>query len=83
MDKLQVEAVVQAMLTPDRAGQEEIQREKVAAARKLAEQRLVAKLGLIGCAVGAVVTYFAGWHLAPGVIWGGIAGAVTGWAFVF
>ena len=80
MEKSQAEAVAEAILKPNREAQEELRRKRTAAARSLAERRFVAWWVLSGSAVGAVVASLADHRFSNGVLWGGVAGAVSGWA---
>ena len=83
MDKSQADAVAQAMLQPNITAEEVIQGKKIVASRRLAEQRFVARLGLLGCTLGATVAYFAGLRFALGIICGGVASLIAGWVFIF
>ena len=83
MDKTQADAIAQAILQPDLEAQEEIRRKRAAEKRTWADRRMVAKLSLFGIVIGGAAAYFAGGRLIDGVIWGGLAGGVIGWAVVW
>ena len=83
MDKTQADAIAQAILQPDLEAQEKIRRKRAAEEQILAGRRSVAKLALLGMAIGGAAVYFAGGRLTEGIIWGGLAGGVIGWAAVW
>lgn len=79
MDKIQADAVVQAILEPDLQAQTEIHRKKAAEALQLAKQQQMARFTLVGFGVGATAAYFISYGISAGGIWGGFAGSVIGW----
>jgi hypothetical protein len=83
MDKTQADAIAQAILQPDREAQEKIRRKRAAQERTLAGRRSVAKISLLGIVIGGTAVYFAGGRVIDGIIWGGLAGGVIGWAAVW
>jgi len=83
MDKSQANAIAQAILEPDLKAQEEVRRKRAAHERSLADRRLVAWFSLPGFAIGAAVASFTGHRFTIGVILGGIAGSLIGWAVVW
>jgi hypothetical protein len=83
MDRSQADAIAQAILQPDLKAQEEIRRKRAVEERSLADRRLVAWFSLPGFAIGAAMAYFTGHRFTNGIIWGGVAGGVIGWAVVW
>jgi len=79
MDKSQADAIVQAILSPDAAAQEEVRRGRAADAMQMMRKRKVAWFALGGSCIGAAASCFGGAQFALGVIWGGLAAAVIGW----
>ena len=82
MDKIQAEAIAQAILEPDMKVQEEIRRKRTVETRQLAEKRKIAWLGLAGFALGAIAAHFVGERFTVGGLLGGAAGAAFGWLIV-
>ena len=80
MEKQQAEAIAQAILEPDLKAQEELRRKREAEDRSVAVRRFIAGFVLVGFAIGAATAYFAGERFTVGGLWGGIGGAVVGWA---
>lgn len=83
MDKLQADAIAQAILQPDLKAREDIRHRRATEERSLADRRLVAWFSLPGSALGAAVAYVIGSRFSYGVIWGGIMGGAIGWAVVW
>ena len=83
MDKLQADAIAQALLQPDPKARDEIRRKRAAQARQEADRRLVALFAIPGFVIGAVVAHYSGYRFTKGVIWGGVVGAMIGWAIVW
>lgn len=83
MDKTRADAIIQAILQPDREAQEKIRRKRAAQERTLAGRRTVAKIYLLGIVIGGTAVYFAGGRVTDGIIWGGLVGGVIGWAAVW
>lgn len=83
MDKLQADAIAQAILQPDLKAQDEIRRKRAAEAQREADRRLAALFAIPGFAIGAVVAHYSGYRFTKGMIWGGVAGAMIGWVIVW
>jgi hypothetical protein len=79
MDKSQAEAIVEAILEPNVHAQEEVQKNRAAAAKLHAAKRRVAWFSLAGFGLGAVVAHFISVPLVAGALWGGLAGSAAGW----
>ena len=82
MDKSQADAVAEALLAPAVEEQEALRRKRAREEAWQLEKRMVAWLGLIGFAMGAVVAYFAGERPVRGALLRGIAGAAVGWLWI-
>lgn len=82
MDKSQADAIAEAILEPGLKEREVRRRKRAAEQRSLADRRVVAWFAFPGFVIGAAVAHFSGERFSSGVIWGGIAGAVVGWAVV-
>lgn len=83
MDKLQADAIAQAILQPDLKAREEIHRQRAAEASRVADRRFVALVSMPGFVIGAVVAHYSGHRFTEGVIWGGVAGAIIGWTVIW
>ena len=70
-------------LEPGRKLQEELKVKRALKEKQLTRQRKVAWF-VLGCAaIGAGMTYFTGYRLYQGIIWGGALGALIGWLFTW
>ena len=81
MDADHADAIARAFLqpTPEREANRERQAREEGFER---ETRKVAGLALVGMAIGAVMAHQWGYRFTEGVIWGGLAGAAAGWAWI-
>ena len=83
MDKAQAEAVVHAILEPDLAAREELQRRRRAQERSASERRVVAWVMLAGVVLGGAIAFLIGRRIALGAVWGGIVASAGGWGWVW
>ena len=81
MDADHADAIARAFLqpTPEREANRERQAREDWHER---EKRKTAVLALVGMAIGMPVALQVGHRFADGVIWGGLAGAAAGWAWI-
>lgn len=82
MDKLNADEVARAILEPDVEFHEKLRARRAAEERSISDRRQVAWFALAGMAIGTVAALMAGVRFTNGIIWGGIAGAIVGWAVV-
>lgn len=82
MNKIQAEAIAQALLEPNIKAQEEIRSKRAREALHMARKRQVAVYALIGCGIGGVTAQLMDAHFTQGISWGGIAGGAFGWLFM-
>ena len=83
MDKMQVDAIAQAILEPNLLAQDEIRRKRAIKAFHIARRRQVAWFMLIGSGIGGVAAYFIDVQVTRGIFVGGIAGSFLGWFVVW
>jgi Flp pilus assembly protein TadB len=79
MQQSRAEAIAQALMAPDLQVQQEVRRKRAAQSAQLARRRRIAWFFLAGAGLGAAVVWYAGVRFSVGVLFGGLAGAVTGW----
>ena len=80
MERNHAEAIAKAIMEPGLKAQEELRRKREAERRSLAVRRSAAGFVLVGFAIGAGAAYLVGVRFTTGGLWGGMAGAVVGWA---
>ncbi|OHE84549.1 MAG: hypothetical protein A2579_11005 [Lysobacterales bacterium RIFOXYD1_FULL_69_11] len=81
MDANHADAIARAFLqpTPEREANRERQAREDWLER---EKRKVAGVALVGMVIGAVIAHRLGHRFTEGVIWGGLAVAAMGWAWI-
>ncbi len=79
MDRMQADAIAEALVLPEPLAQLRRERTRAAQARSLAQRRWVAGISLPCMAIGALVAHFNGQRFAHGIVVGGLIGGALGW----
>ncbi|SEK50243.1 hypothetical protein SAMN05428989_0235 [Pseudoxanthomonas sp. GM95] len=80
MDKIQADAIIRALLTPDPQHRADVAFRREREARQLLRQRRMAWLSLAGVVLGATCAVLLDQRLVVGALWGGICGQLLGHA---
>lgn len=75
MNKLQADAIAQALLEPHQRAQEELR----VVAKQIERKWRIAWFTLAGCGAGAAFAHFSDASSGVSLIWGGVAGFAIGW----
>ncbi|MBS7457359.1 hypothetical protein [Coralloluteibacterium stylophorae] len=78
LNKSHAEAVAEAIMQPNLDAQAALTRRREGKARRSAMQARIAALALVGTAIGAAVGLLGFDRMAPGVLVGGVLGALVG-----